>query len=81
MQESTSIEFTLLATGHFRVEIYNLDGQLLTTLLDAQTQPGNFRLRWHGVDGPNRKLPSGYYLISVSLNNKTLDTVKVGKVD
>ncbi len=80
MQESTSIEFTLLAAGHCRVEIYKLDGQLLTTLLDAQTQPGNFRLRWHGTDQNGTKLPPGYYIISVILNNKTLDTVKVGKV-
>lgn len=80
MQESTSIQFTLLASGHCEVKIHDLQGQFLTTIMDAHTQPGNFKLRWHGTNNAGNKLPAGHYLISVTLNGKTLDTVKVWKV-
>ncbi|NCA87140.1 MAG: hypothetical protein EOM83_16520, partial [Clostridia bacterium] len=68
MQQSTSIEFTLLAEGHLRLLVHNLEGQLINTLLDAQTTAGNFRLRWHADDSQQRKLPKGYYLVSVVLD-------------
>ena len=80
MQQSTSIEFTLLAEGHLRLLVYNLEGQLVNTLIDAQTTAGNFRLRWHADDNQQRKLPKGYYLVSVVLNGQVLDTVKVQKM-
>jgi hypothetical protein len=80
MQQSTSIEFTLLAEGHLRLLVHNLEGQLMNTLIDAQTTAGNFRLRWHADDSQQRKLPKGYYLVSVVLNGQVLDTVKVQKM-
>jgi|GEM_PF-478021 len=81
MQESTSIQFTLLASGHCEVRVHDLQGKFLATIMDAQTQPGNFQMRWHGTDQDGNKLPSGHYFISVILNGKTLDTVKVWKVE
>ncbi|MFA5476611.1 MAG: hypothetical protein WC271_07895, partial [Bacteroidales bacterium] len=59
---------------------YNLEGQLVNTLIDAQTTAGNFRVRWHADDQQQRKLPKGYYLVSVVLNGQVLDTVKVQKM-
>lgn len=80
MQESTEIRFTLLAEGHLQVQVHSLQGRLLNTLIDAQTQPGNFRVRWHADDTKGNKLPPGYYLVSVILNGETLSTVKVNKL-
>jgi len=76
-QQSTAIEFTLLKEGHYIVQIHDMQGRLLKTLLDTFTQPGNFHLRWHADDDNGNKLPSGNYIINLLFEEQNVGSLKV----
>jgi hypothetical protein len=78
-QQSTAIEFTLLKEGHYIVQIHDMQGRLLKTLLDTFTQPGNFHLRWHADDDNGNKLPSGNYIINLLFEGQNVGSLKVSK--
>jgi hypothetical protein len=78
-QQSTAIEFTLLKEGHYQVQIHDMQGRLLKTLLDTFTQPGNFHLRWHADDDNGNKLPSGNYIINLLFEGQNVGSLKVRK--
>jgi len=76
-QQSTAIEFTLLKEGHCQVQVHDMQGRLVKTLLDAFTQPGNFQIRWHADDDEGRKIPSGHYIINVMFEGQNVGSAKV----
>jgi hypothetical protein len=53
----TSITFSVFEAGRVTLEVFNLTGCLLTTLLDAYLQPGEFQKAF-----ADDRLPSGVYL-------------------
>ena len=53
---STTIRFSLPATGQASLKIYNTLGQLMTTLVDEQLSQGTHEFQWKAVD-----LPGGVY--------------------
>lgn len=59
---STTISFDLAQPGHAQLKIYNLKGQLITTLIDQDMALGRHRLIWEGRDSNNRPVASGVYL-------------------
>ncbi len=78
-QQSTAIEFTLLKEGHCQVQVHDMQGRLIKTLLDAFTQPGNFQMRWHADDDNGNKIPSGHYIINVLFEGKNVGSEKVSR--
>lgn len=62
---STEIAFTAPARGKVAVRIYNLRGELVTTLLNDVVDAGQRSVIWSGVDGRGRSVASGIYLYQV----------------
>jgi hypothetical protein len=62
---STEIAFTAPARGKVTVSIYNLRGELVTTLLNDVVEAGQRSVIWNGVDGRGRSVASGIYLYQV----------------
>ncbi len=58
----TTIEYQLPRPGRVQVAIYNLAGQLIRTLFDAQQPAGRFKLNWEGKDDFGNSVASGEYL-------------------
>ncbi len=58
----TSISFDLAAAGHVRLEIYDLRGALVRTLLGADLAAGRHEIPWDGRDAAGRAVSSGTYL-------------------
>lgn len=54
--ESAKIIFYLNVSTQVKIKIYNLKGQLITTLLDGYFQPGLHEISWH-----NKNNASGIY--------------------
>lgn len=54
----TTITFSVPATGVVRLDIFNLKGQLLETLVDDKLEAGNHRVVWNAYAHP-----SGVYLM------------------
>lgn len=57
---STSIEFSILRPQLINVSIFNINGQLITELLNGQTESGEYQLNWSP-----EQTASGVYLIQL----------------
>ena len=60
----TTIEFNLEKPGYTKLEIYNLAGQLVSTLVDGQLDSGSHRMSFNAAN-----LPTGIYLYKLTTDN------------
>jgi len=68
----TRIEFQLPVNAHILLEIYNLSGQKVVTLIDGSQSAGSHSVVWNGRDNQNQILPSGMYLYQLSTDRITM---------
>ena len=47
------------------LEIYNIKGQLVKTLVNEMQQTGYYAITWDGKDNDNRKVASGMYIYRI----------------
>ncbi len=57
----TNIRFSLRESGRAQLSIYNMRGQLVKTLVDANLSSGTHTLVWDGRDNSGRSVSSGVY--------------------
>jgi hypothetical protein len=65
----TSIAYALGTAGRVRLAVYSPTGQLVTSLVDADTKPGAYQATWDGRDRFGREVGSGMYYYQLELNN------------
>lgn len=61
----TTISFNLPEPGRIEVEIFNIKGQKLLTLINEHIQKGKHSILWSGVDENNKVVSSGIYLYKI----------------
>ncbi len=66
---ATSIGFELNQAARISLEIYNIAGQRVRTLLDAWVEAGLTTLTWDGRDHANEPVASGVYLYRVTADS------------
>ena len=59
---STIIPYQLPVAAHVRLEVFNLLGQRIATLVDGEQPAGSHSARWDGADGAGRAAAAGVYL-------------------
>jgi len=59
---STRIRYSLALACRARLQVYDLSGRFIVTLLDAACGPGHHSMVWRGDDG-GRRLPAGVYFL------------------
>jgi len=73
----TTIAFSLKQRGRVRVDVYNVAGQLVKTLLDETRAAGSHTdVRWDGTDAHGSRVASGVYLYRL-VSNEFSDTRKM----
>ena len=60
---STSIAFSLAESARVKLNIYNLKGQKVKSLLSSDMASGTHSITWNGDDDSGRGVSSGIYLI------------------
>ena len=65
---STLIEFDLRNTQDIELEIYNIAGKKVRSLISAELAGGKHSVIWDGTDQRGELLPSGIYYYSLSSN-------------
>lgn len=65
----TNIKFNLVDSGHASLEIYNIKGQLVKTLVNNILPAGEYSFIWNGKDGNGNQVASGIYLYNLRTNN------------
>ncbi len=69
---STQITYTIRKDGPVQIQVYNIQGQLIRTLLDEYRQAGTHHVNWNGLDQKGVRVASGTYLYRISTNGHTL---------
>lgn len=59
---SSNIEFALPKSSHVTLEVFNVLGQKVATLIDQRLNAGRHRAEWGGTDAQGNTVSSGVYL-------------------
>jgi hypothetical protein len=70
---ATSVAFELAEAGHVSVEIYDVSGRLVRTLVDRDVAPGASSVRWDGRDESGRSVASGTYFARMETGGQRFD--------
>jgi len=65
---STSIKFDIPKMSHTVLEVFNIKGQLVETLLNKPMQPGSFEVHW-----TPENLSSGVYMVRLTSGEKVMN--------
>ena len=63
---STIIPYQLPTAGHVRLEVFNVLGQRLATLVDAEQSAGTYTAQWDATDAAGRAVGAGVYIYRLS---------------
>ncbi|MCK4978796.1 MAG: T9SS type A sorting domain-containing protein, partial [Candidatus Delongbacteria bacterium] len=66
-----NILYSIKEAGNVRLEIYNLRGQLVKTLVNEVQETGEYTTSWNGTDNSNKPVSSGVYLYKMKSANYT----------
>jgi hypothetical protein len=70
---ATTIRYNLPGGGgHVKLEIYDVTGRLVSTLVDDVQQGGVYSVEWSGTNDAGRELPAGIYFQRLSLDNQEI---------
>jgi hypothetical protein len=65
----TNINFQINNLSLVTIDIYNILGQKVITLLNENKSPGSYTLKWDGESTAGVKVPSGVYFIRMKADN------------
>ncbi|MDZ7331555.1 MAG: FG-GAP-like repeat-containing protein [candidate division KSB1 bacterium] len=69
---STTITFSIARAERVTLNIYNLMGEHIKTLVDGSMMPGSYSVQWDGTDMAGNKVSSGTYLYTLWIGNQQL---------
>jgi len=58
----TTIAYQLPADSHVKIDVYNIAGRLVTTLVDEKQEAGVKSVAWDGTNAAGEKVASGIYM-------------------
>jgi len=65
----TKIKFRLETKSNVRLQIYNLNGQLIRTLSNQTFNPGNHEIAWNSTDEAGQIVASGIYFYKIQVGS------------
>jgi hypothetical protein len=68
---STVINFSIGNKGNVRLEVFDVLGRLVTTLVNQEMQAGSYRVVWEGNDRDGAKVSSGIYFYRIRAGSFT----------
>jgi hypothetical protein len=67
----TVMRYELPVPAHVRIDIYNVSGRLVRTVVDGHREAGYGRAVWDGTDTAGRKVASGVYMYEMRAGDFT----------
>ena len=74
---TTTISYALKDAGYVILEIFNIKGEKVTTLLNKEMEPGYYTVRWEGDNSSNRNVASGIYFARMRVSGRDISTRKM----
>lgn len=72
----TTMIYTLEQPTRVRLTVHDVQGRLVTILVDGMREAGEHRVSWQGMDGTGRALPGGIYFATLT-TSEGADTRKL----
>ncbi|MCC7430093.1 S8 family serine peptidase [bacterium] len=66
---TTTIEFAILESGKTELEIFNVLGQKIRTLVSEKLLSGSYKVKWNGTDENGKQVSSGIYFYKLKSGN------------
>jgi flagellar hook assembly protein FlgD len=67
----TTIDYELVSAGTVKLEVFNVRGQLVRTLVDGVAMPpGRQTVTWDGRDNGGKPAASGVYMVRLRAGGK-----------
>ena len=63
---STTIPFSIDKSQNIKLDIYNITGRLVKTLIDAAYSEGSYKVVWDAIDDHSNRVASGIYFVRLS---------------
>ena len=67
---TTTIKYDLNKSAFVQIEIYNIKGQKINSLVNQFQDAGHKSIVWNGTNSQNNKISSGFYFYRLVLNGK-----------
>ena len=74
---NTSIKYALPAAGQVKLEVYNVVGQVVRTLVSQQQSAGRYAVQWNATDNSGQSLSSGIYFYRLQAGDNFLEVKKM----
>lgn len=68
---STNLGFRISDFGFIRLEIFDVTGRKVASLLNEELAPGEYEVNWDGKDDSGQNAPSGIYFYRLQVNGET----------
>jgi hypothetical protein len=62
----TTIDYQVAKKSYVQISVYNLMGQLVTTLINRQQEQGVYSVAWSGRDFRGNQVPTGIYFVKMT---------------
>ncbi|HPG39902.1 MAG TPA: T9SS type A sorting domain-containing protein [bacterium] len=66
---STTITYDLTKQAQVKIEVYDILGQKLATLVNAKQAAGSYSIVWNGLDGRGAQASAGVYFVKLSADD------------
>ncbi len=62
---SILLKYKIGKRNNVRLDVYNILGKKVKSLVEEVQESGNYYIKWNGNDGVNKPLPSGAYFLKI----------------
>ena len=74
---ATNISYAVSNTGQVTIDIYNVKGELVKTLVNREVAAGNHSVTWMGEDNSGKSVTSGIYFYKMRAGAKYTSSRKM----
>jgi hypothetical protein len=75
-RSSASFKYQLRSNAHIRIQVFDINGKLVATVINTQQAAGEHFVSWN-----TPRVSSGTYIARVSIGNEAVQTIKLNKAD
>jgi len=68
----TTVSFVLPSAAPVRLQVFDVEGRLVSTLVDQSMPPGRHRVRWDGLDSRGSPVATGTYFYRLTAGKRSL---------
>ncbi len=69
---TTRIDYSIVSEGYTSLNIYDITGRLVATLVDGHVDAGYHTVMWDGIDNSGLKVSSGIYFYSLQSESSNM---------